>query len=332
MLVCGLVLAVGLTPMLAGCKKNRAKREDGQFQQVPITREDPKKSYDRALELDKNGLPEVALSELQRLIERNPRMTVAYIAIGDIHTRQGNYAKAEPAFGEAAKLEPRNFDAQYKHGLSLQLLSRIADAVRAYLRALAIKPEDFDANLNIATAYLQLGEAGQAVGYGQRAVRLRPDSGPARANLVAVLSTMGKEEEAIVEYQQAAELMELTPDLMLNMAASYGKLGRYPEMQSTLDQLIKIKPTPAAHERLGFSFFRQGNYAKAVENFKAALAIDADYFPALNGLGVCRLNDFLTSNRSNGTAREEALSALRRSLQVEPNQPGVKELVSRYGR
>jgi tetratricopeptide (TPR) repeat protein len=331
-MVCGLAAGLVLTPMLAGCRRNRAAQANAQFQQVPITRESPSDTFQRAQQLARNGLPEVALAELQRLIERNPRMTVAYIAIGDIHATQGEFAKAEPVFGTAAQLEPRNFEAQYKHGLALQLINRIADAVRAYLRSLSIKPEDFDANLNIATAYLQLGEASQAVNYGQRAVRLRPDSGPARANLAAILSTMGKEADAIVEYQQAAELMELTPDLMLNMAASYGKLARFPEMQSTLDQLIKIKPSPAAHERLGFAFFRQGQYAKAVENFRSAIALDPEYFPALNGLGVCRLNDFLTSGRSNGTAREEALSALRRSLQVEPNQPSVKELVSRYGR
>jgi tetratricopeptide (TPR) repeat protein len=128
--------------------------------------------------------------------------------------------------------------------------------------------------------------------------------------LRAIYSSLGREDEAIVEYQQASELMELTPDLLLNMAASYGRLQRYPEMQSTLEQLIRIKPSPAAHERLGFALFRQGQYPQAVDNFRAAIRMEENYFPALNGFGVCRLNDFLTSNRSNTTAKEEGLTAL----------------------
>jgi tetratricopeptide (TPR) repeat protein len=330
-LVCVLA-GLACLPTLGGCKKMREAREARRMQAVTISRESAQQTYDRAQRLADQGLPEVALDELTRLIERNPRMTIAYIAVGDIHTKAGDYVKAEPPYGKAAQLEPRNFDAQYKHGLVLQLLNRVGEAVRAYLRALSIRPEDYDANLNIATAYLQLGEANQAVSYGERAVRLRPDAAPARVNLAAIYSSLGREDEAIVEYQQASELMELTPDLLLNMAASYGRLQRYPEMQSTLEQLIRIKPSPAAHERLGFALFRQGQYPQAVDNFRAAIRMEENYFPALNGFGVCRLNDFLTSNRSNTTAKEEGLTALRRSLQIEPNQPSVKELVSRYGR
>src|SRR5262249_21806665 len=161
------------------------------------------------------------------------------------------------------------------------------------LRALSIKPEDFDANLNIATAYLQLGEPGPGLPYAQRAVRLRGNSGPARVNLGAIYAALGDHESAVVEYQQAAELMELTPELLLNLADSLGKSGRYVEMQNTLEQLIRSKPSAVAHERLASSLFRQQKYEEALVQFRKALAIDHDYYPALNGVGVCLLNKYL---------------------------------------
>ena len=37
--------------------------------------------------------------------------------------------RSEPSYARAASIEPNNFDAQYLHGLMLQLLDRVADAI-----------------------------------------------------------------------------------------------------------------------------------------------------------------------------------------------------------
>jgi tetratricopeptide (TPR) repeat protein len=285
----------------------------------------------RAQILSRQGLDDIALAEFERAIAINPKLTTAYMGVGQIQKKKGNLPKAEVAYGKAAEIEPSNFDAQYNHGLVLQLLNRVTEAVRAYLRALSIKPDDYDANLNLATAYLQLGEPGPGLPYAQRAVRLRGDSGPARVNLGAVYSALNDHENAVIEYQQAAELMELTPELLLNLADSLGKTGRYAEMQNTLEQLIRTKPSAAAYERLASALFRQQRYEEALEQFRKSLDQDRNYYPALNGVGVCLLNQYLLSEKRDLQAREEALKALRRSLQIERRQPAVVDLVTRYG-
>jgi tetratricopeptide (TPR) repeat protein len=86
------------------------------------------------------GSYDVALDLFQEILAENPTITVAYVGIGDIYLIKQEYAKAEPAFARAARLEPRNFDAQFGHGVALQLLRRLVDAVRAYQRALTIDP------------------------------------------------------------------------------------------------------------------------------------------------------------------------------------------------
>ena len=272
-----------------------------------------------------------ALAEFERAIEVNPDLTVAYLGAGDIYREKGDYPEAERRYAKAAEVEPQNFDAQYKHGLTLQLLNRVTDAVRAYLRALSIRPEDFEANLNLATAYLQLQEPGQALPYAQRAVRLNPSSGPARVNLGSVYAAMNRHAEAVTEYLQAAEQMELSSELLLNLADSYGKTERYAEMLATLEQLVARNPSAIAYERLGFARFRVKDYDPALASFQSALAIDPNHYPALNGVGVCMLNRYLWSDRKDRAALENAMSALKRSLQIQPNQPRIVELVTRYG-
>lgn len=278
-----------------------------------------------------SGKLDEALAEFERVIETNPLMTVAYMGAGDIYLEQGDFSSAEQRYGAAAKIEPRSFDAQYFHGFSLQMLNRFQEAIRAYLRALSIRPNDFDANLNLAMSYLDLDEPTQSLPYAQRSIALRPDSGPAHANLAAVYSAIGRHELAINEYQQAADLMELSPDLLLNMADALGYLERYGEMSSTLDQLLRIEPSPAAWERMGKAMFKLRQYDGSLDAFNKSVEMDTTYYPAYNGVAVCLLNKYLWSEQQDVRAREAAVASLRRSLQIEPSQPRILELVRRYG-
>ncbi|MAY73766.1 MAG: hypothetical protein CMJ31_03400 [Phycisphaerae bacterium] len=287
-------------------------------------------AMERAAEM-RTGSPEAALAEFERAIELNPTMTVAYLGAGDIYRERGDYALAENRYGAAARLEPRNFDAQYNHGLVLQLLDRVTESIRAYLRALSIREDDFNANLNLATAYLQLGEPTQARPFAERAVRLDPNSGPARANLGSVYAALGEHGVAVIEYQQAAERMKLTPELLLNLADALGQTERYEEMAATLDQLIRLEPSAVAYERLGAARFRLRQYDAALEAFQSATELDPSHYPAWNGVGVCLLNRFVWSGKQDRDAQREAVGALRRSLRIEPGQTKIVELVRRYG-
>jgi len=284
----------------------------------------------RAEMLRRQGFTDQALSEFERAIAINPRLTVAYMGAGDIYRERGDYTPAEQRYSKAADLEPGNFAAQYLHGLTLQLLDRVSDSVRAYLRALSIRPEDFNANLNVATAYLQLNEPSQGAPYAEKAVHIDTNSAPARVNLGAIYSAMGRFEEAVVEYQQAAELMELSSPLLLNLAEAYGKSGRYEEMMTTLERVVQTEPTAVAYERLGSALFRLRKYPESLGAYRKAVEIDPNYFPALNGIAVNQLNTWIFSKQTDDTAHREAVSALKRSLQIERNQPRVVELLSTY--
>lgn len=276
------------------------------------------------------GDADEAIRLLAAAIEKNPTLTVAHLDIGDLYLQQNDVSQAEPHFAAAAQQQPSNFDAQFKHGYALQLLNRLGDSVRAYLRALSIRPDDFQANQNLATAYLQLNEPGAALAYAERSVSINPSSGAARANLGSVLTSLDRHEDAVREYRAAAELMDLTPQLLLNLSESLGKLQRYDEMASTLDQLVSTDPSAPAFERLGYARFKLRQFPMAQDAFRRAIGLDQTHFPALNGLGVCLLNDYIASQRNNEDIRRDALKLLRQSLRLNKSQPKIVELVNRY--
>lgn len=271
-----------------------------------------------------------AIEEFEKAIAINPTLTDAHLGLGDIYRSEGDYGKAEKAYGEAARVAPKNFDAQYYHGLMLHLLDRVTEAVGAYLKALSVKPDDFQTNLNLSVAYYQLGESSQAYTFGERAIKIDPKNGPARVNLAAVYADLGRHEEAVTEFQQSFELVESTPRILLAYAESLKSLGRYGEMRSTLEQLVKTVPSASAWERLGYAQFKLADYAKAGESFEASLKLDPDYFPALNGVGVCELNRYYWSKNTDNDARQRGINALRRSLAINRNQPSIEALLGRF--
>ncbi|NNF42483.1 MAG: tetratricopeptide repeat protein [Phycisphaerales bacterium] len=276
------------------------------------------------------GQYDEALVLFQDLLAENPTITPAYMGIGDIHMVRKNYEQAEPAYARAARLEPNNFDAQYGHGLALQMLERFVEAVRAYRRALRIDPGSTKANLNIATTFLQMTEADRAVDYAERAVALSPDNGAARANLGAIYEELGRSAEAVDSYIAAIELMGNQPPLMLNLINVLGKENRYREAANTALTLIRIEPTANAYERLGWCSFKLREYDDSVDAYRQAVDIDPSHWPSHNGIGVNAINTWLLSKKRDEAAKVVAGDHFRRSLRINPEQPRVIQLVLNY--
>ncbi|MEM7754843.1 MAG: tetratricopeptide repeat protein [Planctomycetota bacterium] len=272
-----------------------------------------------------------ALIEFERAIAINPELTTAYVGAGQIYRERGDLPAAESLFRELTQRAPAEVDGHYNLGLTLQLMRRLTEAVRSYLRALSINPAHFESNLNLATVYLDLSEPAQAAPYAARAVQLRPASAEARANLAGASAALGDHERAVIEYQQAAELAPLTSELLLGLADSLGRLGRHGEMLGTLQEAARLEETAPVFERMGSARFHLRQYEASLASFQRAIELDPTYYPALNGIAVNQLNRFLWSGQRDTAAIQAATGALRRSLQLRPDQPRILQLLDRYG-
>jgi tetratricopeptide (TPR) repeat protein len=271
-----------------------------------------------------------ALSLFQEILAENPTIATAYVGIGDIHMIQDDYEQAEPAYRRAARLEPRNFDAQFGHGLALHMLAQFAEAIRAFHRALTIEPENVEANLSMATTYLEIDKPRSAILFAEKAVRLDPDNGPARANLGAIYEMEGRNREAIEQYLAAMELLPPSPPLILNLINVLAKERRYEEVVNTAENLLKIEPSADAYERLAYAHFRLGDFEASAEAYRQAVELDDRHWQSWNGIGVTALNAWLLSKKRDTDAAFEARGAFRQSLRINPRQPKVVALLSNY--
>lgn len=328
----GLALAGSLGLGLAGCNGLPAPEPvTGPALLEPIE-PDPssRERLTSAQTAEAAGDYEAALAGFQRILAENPTVTTAYLGVGRIRLVQSQPQLAEPAFRRAARLEPRNFDAQYGHGLTLRLLGRMTDAVLAFQRALTIQPEDFNANRDLALSLLDLGRVENARTFAQRAVDLRPDDGEARVNLGAIESQAGNSVAAIDQYVAAIELLGNEPRLLSNLVYALADERRYEEAINTAGQLVRIAPTADVFERLAWCNFKLRRYDEARMAYESALELNADHWPSLNGLGVSALNAWLLSERTDAAQRAVAGEAFRQSLRRNAEQQAVINLLIEY--
>ena len=273
-----------------------------------------------------------AVRLFREVLQDNPVATDAFVGIGDIYLAKREWNLAEPVFARAAKLEPRNFDAQYGHGVSLQMMRRFVEAIRAYHRALTIDPQDLGANLNIATTYLQIGRPSSALVFAERAVEFCGEEAPPHITLAATYQLLGRMDDALAEYIAASEMMnDPSPQLMRNIIYLLTQEKRYREVVNTTEQLVRVDPSSTSYEQLGWAQFRLGDYSASSEAYKVAVEFDEENWRAMNGIGVNALNAWLLGKRKNIDAYQDARVAFRRSLVLNPDQPKVITLVLRYG-
>jgi tetratricopeptide (TPR) repeat protein len=319
-----LATVVGVGMGLTACSSGPSPREQARMTAA-------NDAADQATAHVRMGDARAALAEFERAIELNPLLTRAYVGAGDAYQDLGDPASAEVKYTQAVQLDPNNPRLHFKRGQVLQALNRVSESIRAYLTSLELDPMDVPANINVSVAYMQAEEPRLARPFAERAVFIDSNSAPARINLGSVYAAMGEHRRAVDEYQQAAELVDpISPELLVNLAESLRALGEDAQVVNVLDQLLRTNESALAWERRGAAMFRMGDYPGATTSFERALEMDPRHYPALNGLAVLRLNQFIQSDNQDTNALKQAMDHFRKSLQIEHRQPKVRELLSRF--
>ena len=119
--------------------------------------------------------------------------------------------------------------------------------------------------------------------------------------------------------------------MLLGLANAHIQLGNFERALNVLASMQRRAATLRGHERLGYAFFKLGRHDEAVEQFDAALALDPDDVPALNGKAVTHLTLHHQRPGPNPYHRVTGVASLRASLSRSPQQPRLVDLLSRYG-
>ena len=287
----------------------------------------------RANDYRDQGLEGSAFAMFGKALLENPRIAEAHMGIGDIYKERGDYGKASVRFELAAALEPANYFAHYNLGVCKQVLGDLSYAIKSYKRALELNPDAPEANRDLASAYLQDNKAGLALAFAERAVELDDESFEAWANLGFIYLRAKRFTQAVESFRTASELVgdeDNVEPVLLGLADAHIRLGNYTRAMNTLNTVIANTPSSTAYERMGVALFKLKKYEESLDSFKKAVQLDPNDTAALNGMGVSYMTLYLEGGRSNIFQRDQALDAWTKSLEINPKQQSIINLMTRF--
>lgn len=220
------------------------------------------------------GRPEEALREAKAFQAREPKSVVGFGLEGDVLLSQGQHAKAERAYRDGLKIDPKSGVLAVGVYSSLARAGKRADAeafarqwatrnpqdtvltmhraeraladgdlrsaAALYQTVIAAEPNNVIALNNLAWAGGQLGDP-KAIGYAERAARLAPNNAAVLDTLGMLLAARGDTDKALGHLQRARSLAPNRADIRLNYAKVLAKAGRRDNAKTELEALLAVK-------------------------------------------------------------------------------------------
>jgi tetratricopeptide (TPR) repeat protein len=244
--------------------------------------------------------------------------------LGNLYQAYGLLDAAEAAYGEAARLDPRDFRWPYYLGLLHRARNDRERSVASLEKALALKPDDVAAAVRLAEVHSDAARPEAAEALFARAARLDPRNAVALAGLGQIalarrdyFRAADYLERALAAQPQAAALrypLALAHRGKGDLARAEAEASRHGPTGPVLDdplsrRLHGLSEGQAAEQQRGAAAIAAGDVAGAVAAFRRAVAEDPLY-------AASRVNLALALLRAGEAAPAE--EQLRAALELSP--------------
>ncbi len=292
----------------------------------------------------------LALEELSKAVEFNPKLGLAHSRMGSIYKTLGQLQNAARSFEKAVELDPHSFRDQVELAGVYSALGELADAIRVYLAAITLRPDDYQAHFELGALHYRRDNLVEAEKCFFRCIELDATRPDAHTHLGVVYDRQGRYHEASRAFNQSLECKLDQPDVMVLLAGSYLRQGRFIGAKDALeyarDHLNDRDPT--VHEGLAFCYFRLAGLAEdepagreraarlwllARDSYLRAVELNGNNPDSLAGLGTVLMKLALMSPDpvQKESLRIEAVEYWHRSLELNPKQPKIIEFLRDYG-
>jgi tetratricopeptide (TPR) repeat protein len=228
--------------------------------QYAITREDIKLSE--------------AVDSANKALSLNPGLAPVQVALGRIHTTQGNYDLAFAALERALSIDPNDAEANQAMAKIYERQGRLSDAEASFKKAMALDQESLVIRDSYANFLYRQGNYDEAASQWEFIVNVAPDHFSALVNLGSTLSEIGNIPEAISMYERA---IGIRPTYMAysNLGTAYSRVKRFPEAVDAYRKALEIDDSDSlAWGNLAFVYsWMNGMDSQAVETFEHAIEL-----------------------------------------------------------
>jgi len=230
--------------------------------------------------------------------------------------------------------------AEVRRGERLLVKSKTDEAAAAFRRAVSSDPRCAAAHAQLGKMSASAGDLDGATEHFRAAVKSNPDNVDyalalaehLRAAAPTSMDPSRTLRAAIRAYRHVRSIDVAQPSAALGLAACYGSFGAQRVALETLREVRRTyRDSAALHCAIAATHTRLNEDKSALAAYGEALRIDPDCIAAHNGAGEInsRLIGAGTGVRR-ALARERATAHLRRSLELEAEQPRIRALLAGF--
>jgi len=229
-------------------------------------------NYNLGLLLMAKGAPLAAIQHFQRVrpltVEARFNLVRAYFAAGQT-------AEALQVARELSAGHKHDVQLHFTLGVLLASAKQYKPAQLELEQANALQPETFEILHNLGQAYLRNHEYPKADLTLNRALKLKPDSAETLYLLAQDYSEQARPLDALELLVRAHKLAPQNTDVIFLMARVSMTQNYFEDAIPLLESGLKIAPQRAdLHAALGESYFMSGKTERAIDEFKALIALD----------------------------------------------------------
>ena len=181
-----------------------------------------------------------ALIEFEEAVRCDPKLTLAYVALGEAYAERGDDGQALAGFEKALQLEPANSDA-LRGAADIYLRQKLNDkAASALLKVTQVDPRDAQAQADLGVALFATGDTKGAEAAFQKALALKPNFPAALLGMANLYIRTGDQERAAEMLRRVVEAAPNTPEPRFLLGSTYNRLGRYADAVRELEKALAL--------------------------------------------------------------------------------------------
>lgn len=210
----------------------------------------------------------------------------AWLSLGRV-LEEKRPPEALGAYGEAAKLQPKDPEPHLSAGLLLEHQGRLAEAENEYRQAAALDPASREAVAGLANVYTRGKRLPEAEALLRRLLAAHPDNTSARLQLARVLLAQERSQDAKTEYEAVLKTTPDDADARRELAAAYVASRQYAEAATLYRALVAKNPQDAGlRHRLGATLLRLRSFPEAQQELLAAVNLNPQLGEAYGDLAI----------------------------------------------
>jgi tetratricopeptide (TPR) repeat protein len=207
-------------------------------------------------------------------------------SLGVLLASEKQYKEAQLDLERADTLQPDTFEIVYNLGQVLMREGQYAKAELTLTRALNLKPESVDVMRLLAQAYTDESRPLDALDLLIRARRLAPDNPDVLLLMARISMSQDYFEDAIPLLEEGVKIAPKRGDLIAALGESYFMAGRVDKAIEQFKALLAIDTSARSYSYLGLSYRNLGRSDEAKQYFQQGLKLDPHNISCLYNLGL----------------------------------------------